>query len=85
MYHKRTKDWIALTDKEIDILKALSQAQDHCVDRSLLLQQVWGYDNDIDTHTLETHIYRLRCKIEKDPTKPKYLLTTQNSEYKLCV
>jgi DNA-binding response OmpR family regulator len=66
---------IRLTDKEKQILALLAEAQGKAVDRHVLLEKVWGYAPDLDTHTLETHIYRLRQKIEDDPGKPEILLT----------
>lgn len=66
-----------LTGKEAEILLYLF---DHGgqVGREDLLETVWGYGSGISTHTLETHIYRLRQKIEADPANPKFLLTEEN-------
>lgn len=66
---------VRLTDKEKEILLLLSEAKGKAVERQALLEKVWGYAADLDTHTLETHIYRLRQKIERDPAKPEILLT----------
>jgi DNA-binding response OmpR family regulator len=66
---------IRLTDKEASILKYLFRAGDRPVVREVLLNEVWGYNADVSTHTLETHIYRLRQKIEKDPVKAVILIT----------
>lgn len=65
-----------LTDKEVHLLRSLSDAGPDGLSREALLEQVWGYRSDLDTHTLETHIYRLRQKIEADPASPALLLTT---------
>jgi len=73
---------IRLTVKETDILKFLYRA-DGPVSREKLLGEVWGYNAEVTTHTLETHIYRLRRKIEEDPAKPVLLVTDQNG-YRLC-
>lgn len=73
---------IKLTDKETDILVTLiASGKDGCA-RQTLLEQVWGYRAALDTHTLETHIYRLRQKLEEDPNDPKILLTIE-AGYKL--
>jgi len=74
---------IRLTEKECDILALLHSRNGVAVDRQELLDDVWGYAADVETHTLETHIYRLRQKIETDPAKPRYLLT-DGSGYRLA-
>jgi len=66
---------ILLTEKETNILKFLYRAQTNVVPRDTLLKEVWGYNAAVMTHTLETHIYRLRQKIEPDPTNARLLLT----------
>ncbi|MDA9772077.1 response regulator transcription factor [Amylibacter sp.] len=66
---------IRLTEKENDILKFLYQNLKTIVSRELLLYEVWGYNSKVTTHTLETHIYRLRQKIEIDPANPCFLIT----------
>ena len=73
---------IRLTEKETNILKYLYRAQSGVVQRDVLLHEVWGYNAGVTTHTLETHIYRLRQKIELDPTNAR-LLVTENGGYKL--
>ncbi len=73
---------IRLTDKETNILKLLLQAESALVQRDVLLHKIWGYNPDITTHTLETHIYRLRQKIEQDPTNFR-LLVTEAGGYKI--
>ena len=66
---------IRLTDKESNILKFLYRAGGRPVPRQVLLNEVWGYNSAVTTHTLETHIYRLRQKIEPDPSRTRLLLT----------
>ena len=66
---------IHLTEKETAILKYLYRVGNEVVGRDKLLVEVWGYNAGVTTHTLETHIYRLRQKIEKDPANPDILIT----------
>jgi DNA-binding response OmpR family regulator len=66
---------IRLTEKEAAILKYLYRANGRPVGRQVLLNEVWGYNSAVTTHTLETHVYRLRQKIEPDPSQAKLLLT----------
>ncbi|MBV8978945.1 MAG: response regulator transcription factor [Alphaproteobacteria bacterium] len=72
---------IRLTEKETNILKFLHRSGD-TVPRETLLHEVWGYNPAVTTHTLETHIYRLRQKIEADPTRAR-LLVTESGGYRL--
>jgi DNA-binding response OmpR family regulator len=66
---------VRLTEKETSILRRLYRAGQRSVPRQTLLQEVWGYNSEVTTHTLETHIYRLRQKIEKDAIVPAILIT----------
>jgi DNA-binding response OmpR family regulator len=66
---------IRLTEKETNILKYLYRAGEKPVSREELLAEVWGYNAGVTTHTLETHVYRLRQKIEPDPSNARLLLT----------
>lgn len=66
---------IRLTEKETAILKYLYRAGDRMVKRETLLNEVWGYNAGVTTHTLETHVYRLRQKIEPDPSRAEILVT----------
>jgi len=64
-----------LTDKEADFLSFMHRARGEIVSRDVLLAEIWGYNAQVTTHTLETHIYRLRQKIEKDPANAELLIT----------
>lgn len=66
---------VHLTDKEVRILKHLYRAAPRPMTRQNLLHEVWGFNSAVETHTLETHIYRLRQKMENDPAQPCMLLT----------
>ncbi len=73
---------VRLTEKETAILKYLYRAGERPVTREVLLHEVWGYNSGVTTHTLETHIYRLRQKIERNPSDAE-LLVTEGGGYKL--
>lgn len=75
---------IRLTEKETNILKFLLRAGDKVVTRDVLLHEVWGYNAGVTTHTLETHVYRLRQKIEPDPSNAS-LLVTESGGYRLSL
>ena len=73
---------IRLTEKETSILKYLYRAGGRAIARSTMLHEVWGYSAAVTTHTLETHVYRLRQKIEPDPSLPS-LLISEGGGYRL--
>jgi DNA-binding response OmpR family regulator len=73
---------VRLTEKETAILRYLYRAGQRPVSREILLQEVWGYNSGVTTHTLETHIYRLRQKVERDAATPS-ILVTEAGGYKL--
>jgi len=73
---------VRLTDKETSILKYLYRQGPKTITRDVLLKEVWGYNNRVTTHTLETHIYRLRQKIDRDPSNAR-LLVTEEGGYRL--
>ena len=75
---------IRLTEKETNILKFLYRSNESVVQRDVLLHEVWGYNAGVKTHTLETHIYRLRQKIEPDPSNAR-ILVTETGGYKLAI
>ncbi len=70
-----TSKKIRLTDKETAILKYLYRSGSKVISRDTLLDEVWGYNTGVTTHTLETHVYRLRQKIERDPAHAQILVT----------
>ena len=72
---------IALTEKECRMLLILYQAKGKEITRGQLLADIWQYADTVETHTLETHIYRLRQKIEPDPTNPILLRTGKDGYY----
>jgi DNA-binding response OmpR family regulator len=74
---------LRLTEKETAILQYLNRANGIVVPREELLREVWGYNANVTTHTLETHIYRLRQKVESDPANSQLLLT-ENGGYRLA-
>jgi DNA-binding response OmpR family regulator len=89
VFHPRSKHLtnsrggkLRLTEKETAILRFLHRAAPNIVKRETLLRDVWGYNANVTTHTLETHIYRLRQKIEEDPVRAKLLITDAGG-YKL--
>ncbi len=75
---------VRLTDRESDVLRALYHANQHLMAKADLLEQVWGYALGVETHTIETHLYRLRQKIERDAANPENILTTENG-YRLVL
>ncbi len=74
---------IKLTEKEVDILKYLYQNSAQIIEKEELLENVWGYNAEATTHTVETHIYRLRQKVEQD--KGSQLILTENNGYRLNI
>jgi len=73
---------IRLTEKESAIIRYLYRADQKVVTRDTLLEEVWGYNSGVTTHTLETHVYRLRQKIEADPANAE-ILVTESGGYKI--
>lgn len=65
-----------LTEKEVAIIKYLYKNQGHIVSKNDLMQEVWGYAADVATHTVETHIYRLRQKVEQNNAEAQLILTS---------
>ena len=76
MTWQRADTVIALTEKEIAMIRSLLKAHPNPVSRDDILQSVWRYHQDATTHTVETHFWRLRQKIEIDPAMPQIIITT---------
>lgn len=72
---------IPLTTKEYSLISFLAEKTGRVVSKETLLKKVWSYSHSCYNHTIETHINRLRSKIEEDPTNPKILLTIWGSGY----
>src|SRR3546814_10514091 len=70
-----TNKKVRLTEKETAILKYLYRSGERTVGRDTLLGEVWGYNAGVTTHTLETHVYRLRQQLERDPSSARTLVT----------
>jgi len=73
---------VELTAKEFDLLFYFAQHPGRVFSRTQLLDQVWGYGHDGYEHTVNSHINRLRAKIETDPANPRYILTVWGVGYK---
>jgi len=82
LVHRESERRLRLTGKEALILKRLYRSRNKVVSRRSLLQEVWGYHPDVETHTLETHVYRMRQKIEPDPAHAQ-MLVTESDGYRL--
>ena len=82
LHDQATGKRLRLTEKEAAILKFLYRAGGKPVPRQILLNEVWGYNSNVTTHTLETHIYRLRQKIEPNPAETR-ILVTETGGYRL--
>ena len=78
----RNNELIKLTEKEVAVIKYLYKAKDRIVSKTDLLQDVWDYNAEVSTHTIETHIYRLRQKVEQGDADAQ-LIITENGGYKL--
>ena len=74
---------VSLAPKEFDLLVALWERQGAIVSRPELMRQVWGYQTDILSRTVDTHIAELRRKLERDPARPRHILTVRKAGYRL--
>lgn len=77
----RNKEVVRLTEKEVSILQYLYKIRDRIVSKSELLQEVWGYNPDVTTHTIETHIYRLRQKVEQEDKNAQLIITEEGGYF----
>ena len=82
IFNLRNKEVIKLTEKEVSILQYLYKIKDRIVTKAELLQEVWEYNPEVSTHTIETHIYRLRQKVEHD-NKDAQIIITEDGGYLL--
>ena len=78
----RNNNVVKLTEKEVAVVKYLYKSKDKTVSKNDLLRDVWDYNADVTTHTIETHIYRLRQKVEQDDSSTQ-LIITEDGGYKL--
>jgi len=83
IFSSQTQNTTKLTEKEVDIIKYLYQNAPQIASKEELLEKVWEYNTDATTHTVETHIYRLRQKVEKDGSSQ--LIITENNGYRLNI
>ena len=79
----RAAEPVALRPKEFDLLMALARHDGDVVSRFALLQEVWGYDSEVMSRTVDTHVRQLRMKLEREPTRPEYILTVRKTGYRL--
>jgi two-component system, OmpR family, KDP operon response regulator KdpE len=76
-------DPIHLTPIEFDLLRVLAQHQGRLVTQRQLLKEVWGPDYSAETHYLRVHVAHIRAKLERDPSRPQYLITEPGVGYRL--
>jgi DNA-binding response OmpR family regulator len=76
IYDKKLKIMIKLTEREVSVIKYLYKNAGKIVSKNDLMQEVWEYSPDVATHTVETHIYRLRQKVEQDNPQNQFIITS---------
>ena len=76
---------VGLRPKEFELLMALLRRRGDIVSRLDLLREVWGYDADVVSRTVDTHVAELRRKLEDDPANPRYIVTVRKAGYRLCL
>jgi DNA-binding response OmpR family regulator len=80
---RRNGELVALTPLEFDLLAALLRREGAAAARAELLREVWGYEADVVSRTVDTHVLTLREKLEEDPAAPQYILTVRKVGYRL--
>ncbi len=80
---RRNGEELPLTPKALELFVALLQRRDKVVSRHELLREVWGYESDVTTRTVDAHVAELRKKIEDDPASPRHILTVWKVGYRL--
>jgi DNA-binding response OmpR family regulator len=78
----RAGEPVALSPKEYDLLLALMNRSGAVMTRNELLTEVWGYQSDVSTRTVDIHVSELRMKLEKVPAEPKHILTVRKTGYR---
>ena len=78
----RAGEPVALSPKEYDLLLALMNRSGAVMTRNELLTEVWGYQSDVSTRTVDIHVSELRKKLEKKPAEPKHILTVRKTGYR---
>jgi DNA-binding response OmpR family regulator len=73
---------VALTPLELDLLLALLRRRGAAAQRRELLHEVWGYRSSVVSRTVDTHVARLRDKLEEDPARPRHILTVRKTGYR---
>jgi two-component system, OmpR family, alkaline phosphatase synthesis response regulator PhoP len=76
---------VGLRPKEFELLMALVRRRGDVVSRLDLLREVWGYDAQVVSRTVDTHVAELRRKLEDDPGNPRYIVTVRKAGYRLCI
>jgi DNA-binding response OmpR family regulator len=82
---RRGAELVALAPKEFELLLALWDRQGAIASRAELMRQVWGYQADVSSRTVDTHIAELRRKLEANPARPRHILTVRKAGYRLEV
>lgn len=82
IFNFETKRLVKLTEKEVSVIQYLYKIKNRMIGKEELLKQVWGYHPDVTTHTIETHIYRLRQKVEQNLPESQ-IITTVDGGYML--